>query len=227
MAFCSTCGTQLNESAKFCGKCGNPAAQTPPSEPVCPACGAKLEAGNRFCANCGTPAVPAEPHTAALLTVQSPQQAAYQPPPADGTASADDAVLFKYTLMNTYFTSRDVNGKIILASEMFKKPTSASVYEVAGAVIGGIAGGLTAMQWGILVQLYATRIRFTRLSPLLKPTDYRIELSGAAIASVTQADAFLDKSITIHLRSGEQYVIEAPKKHRERVVSLLNGMITR
>jgi hypothetical protein len=227
--FCSNCGTQLTDKAQFCANCGTKLgiAEAPvPLDPVCASCGEELVPGNRFCIKCGTPTVPAESQTA-----YSPQQGAYQPPPpitARGISAGDtNEVLLKYTLMNPYFSSRDVNGKVILADDMFKKPKSATAYEVAGAVLGGVMGGLTASQFGILVQLYKNRICFTRLTPLLKPTDSRLEINGSAIASTTQADSFMNKSITINLRSGEQYSIEAPKKHRERVVSLLNGMITR
>ncbi|MDR0322318.1 MAG: zinc ribbon domain-containing protein [Treponema sp.] len=58
MAFCDQCGEQLNEGAKFCGKCGaQVGAVTPgqntPTASSCNQCGAPLEAGEGFCANCG------------------------------------------------------------------------------------------------------------------------------------------------------------------------------
>ncbi|MDR0322317.1 MAG: zinc ribbon domain-containing protein [Treponema sp.] len=58
MAFCDQCGEQLNEGAKFCGKCGTQVGdvtpeQNTPTASSCNQCGAPLEEGEAFCANCG------------------------------------------------------------------------------------------------------------------------------------------------------------------------------
>jgi RNA polymerase subunit RPABC4/transcription elongation factor Spt4 len=64
MAFCSNCGTKLDDGAKFCPSCGTPAggvasvAPKPVSEKVgnirkCPACGAEVPAMAAVCSECG------------------------------------------------------------------------------------------------------------------------------------------------------------------------------
>ena len=51
--FCSKCGKELADDAKFCSKCGNPVKVQKAN--VCSACGAELEEGTKFCSKCGTP----------------------------------------------------------------------------------------------------------------------------------------------------------------------------
>lgn len=66
MAFCSKCGTQLQDGAQFCPSCGTPAggvvpaasAPPPATEKVggirkCPACGAEVSAMTAVCSECG------------------------------------------------------------------------------------------------------------------------------------------------------------------------------
>jgi predicted amidophosphoribosyltransferase len=66
MAFCSNCGTQLQDGAKFCASCGTPAggavpaasAPPPAAEKVgnvrkCPSCGAEVPAMTAVCPSCG------------------------------------------------------------------------------------------------------------------------------------------------------------------------------
>jgi RNA polymerase subunit RPABC4/transcription elongation factor Spt4 len=62
MAFCASCGTQLNEGAKFCPSCGTPAGGVAPATPAaekvgnirkCPACGAEVPAMSAICSACG------------------------------------------------------------------------------------------------------------------------------------------------------------------------------
>ena len=73
MAFCEQCGNKINDTAKFCDKCGTPVAsgQTEAQAEIpqasvstaCAQCGAPLEEGEMFCANCGAKvgAVPQSP----------------------------------------------------------------------------------------------------------------------------------------------------------------------
>jgi DNA-directed RNA polymerase subunit RPC12/RpoP len=64
MAFCSNCGTKMEDGVKFCSSCGtpvggaSPAAVKPASEKVgnirkCPACGAEVPAMTALCPDCG------------------------------------------------------------------------------------------------------------------------------------------------------------------------------
>lgn len=48
--FCSSCGKQINDGAKFCEHCG--AAQKPATA-VCSNCGKQINYGARFCEHCG------------------------------------------------------------------------------------------------------------------------------------------------------------------------------
>ncbi len=51
--FCSRCGKELADDARFCSKCGHPVKVQKAN--VCTACGAELEEGTNFCRKCGTP----------------------------------------------------------------------------------------------------------------------------------------------------------------------------
>lgn len=52
---CKNCGTELPDTVKFCGKCGNSVIEEEKNENLfCPQCGASLELGARFCGKCGT-----------------------------------------------------------------------------------------------------------------------------------------------------------------------------
>lgn len=54
---CPKCKNQLNDNAKFCGKCGTKieqAAPQPAAENACVKCGNPLKPGAKFCGKCGT-----------------------------------------------------------------------------------------------------------------------------------------------------------------------------
>ena len=62
---CTRCGTTFKQGARFCPKCGSPAATPPvadislsPQERQCPRCHAAFRPGARFCPACGLPAQP-------------------------------------------------------------------------------------------------------------------------------------------------------------------------
>ena len=74
MPYCKNCGADMSPGAKFCYKCGMPAAAEPapaaepvspePAAPVvtelcCPECGAPYEPGMKFCDECGAALPPA------------------------------------------------------------------------------------------------------------------------------------------------------------------------
>lgn len=59
--FCSKCGNELAEGAKFCSSCGQPVgvADTAQSASFCPQCGSTVEPGQTFCGKCGYRLTPA------------------------------------------------------------------------------------------------------------------------------------------------------------------------
>lgn len=52
MVPCPKCGTQNQNTAKFCSNCGGPMAVAPATTP-CPKCGKPVPAGSKFCNDCG------------------------------------------------------------------------------------------------------------------------------------------------------------------------------
>lgn len=71
MAYCSNCGNELKQGAKFCDKCGTQ-VKTPHQEPhvsggtACPSCGSLIPLGNVVCPKCGNP-LNQDTHTAAIV----------------------------------------------------------------------------------------------------------------------------------------------------------------
>ena len=57
MKFCEQCGTQLEDSAKYCSACGYPCNSVEVSETIrsCRNCGAILQDEDRYCPECGKP----------------------------------------------------------------------------------------------------------------------------------------------------------------------------
>lgn len=51
--FCSECGTQIRDDARFCPNCGKAAVQPAPQQPKCAYCGAELKETSKFCPKCG------------------------------------------------------------------------------------------------------------------------------------------------------------------------------
>lgn len=73
MAYCSNCGNELKESAKFCDKCGTQLkTSTSHQHPnvsggtACPRCGSLIPFGNLVCPKCGNP-LNQDKHTAAIV----------------------------------------------------------------------------------------------------------------------------------------------------------------
>jgi len=59
MALCTSCGSEVDESASFCTSCGqrmstsNAGATITVTRPICSSCGAQVDSGSVFCTNCG------------------------------------------------------------------------------------------------------------------------------------------------------------------------------
>ena len=61
MAFCTNCGNELNDTAKFCNKCGTQTVETVDAKDVknenevkkCPACGELIPTYTVICPSCG------------------------------------------------------------------------------------------------------------------------------------------------------------------------------
>lgn len=74
MSFCSNCGAEVKENAKFCDKCGTALnannqqinTQNTTSGITCPKCGSIIPLGNTTCLNCGMP-LNQESNTAAII----------------------------------------------------------------------------------------------------------------------------------------------------------------
>nr|WP_295000647.1 zinc-ribbon domain-containing protein [uncultured Methanobrevibacter sp.] len=75
MSFCSNCGKEVKDSAKFCPACGASMAgdstssnsqNTQVSGTPCPNCGSIVPFGNVACTNCGSMLNP-DKHTAAIV----------------------------------------------------------------------------------------------------------------------------------------------------------------
>ena len=51
--FCSECGTQIRDGARFCPNCGNETERPASQSPKCAYCGAQLKETSKFCPKCG------------------------------------------------------------------------------------------------------------------------------------------------------------------------------
>lgn len=49
--FCGRCGAEINETAKFCGYCGEKIISN--TNNICRKCGVELDENDKFCTNCG------------------------------------------------------------------------------------------------------------------------------------------------------------------------------
>ena len=75
--FCSECGAELRDGAKFCLKCGKAVVQQVPQAPMCVYCGAQLKSTSRFCLKCGRPVASQASQPAA--SIAQPVQQVAQP----------------------------------------------------------------------------------------------------------------------------------------------------
>jgi len=109
MSVCSSCGSEVSGSSKFCTVCGKPVTMAP-AAPVatafCTSCGANLPAGIRFCTGCGdsvttntpaavaaaaakpAPAISPAPPAAAAPRPEPPQSSTFEQAPAPAVAPA-------------------------------------------------------------------------------------------------------------------------------------------
>lgn len=85
---CASCGTENDDSAKFCRNCGSTGMESP-SLPVvasiaCPACGAPCKAQARFCLKCGARLASESSPAAAdlVMNARTAESIAVRPPPA-------------------------------------------------------------------------------------------------------------------------------------------------
>lgn len=80
MAVCSSCGSEVSGSSKFCTACGKPitAAPTATASASCAACGSNLQPSTRFCTACGA-AVAAPADIAAAPPVPIPEATLPEP----------------------------------------------------------------------------------------------------------------------------------------------------
>ncbi|HEY2114398.1 MAG TPA: zinc ribbon domain-containing protein [Candidatus Angelobacter sp.] len=92
MALCTSCGSEVDESASFCTSCGqrmpssNQAATITVTRPICSSCGAQVASGSVFCTNCGQPT-----SGSGAVTAAPPPSVVSQTPRAIESASAEPA----------------------------------------------------------------------------------------------------------------------------------------
>jgi len=107
MALCTSCGSEVDESASFCTSCGqrmstsNAGATITVTRPICSSCGAQVDSGSVFCTNCGhrmaQPSVmeetaPAQAEPAPVAATAPPLTTAAAPTPASPSTSSSSAV---------------------------------------------------------------------------------------------------------------------------------------
>jgi len=121
---------------------------------------------------------------------------------------------------DTNFKYFDANRQNISADKLFNRSKGAIIAQ--DLLIGPSTQG-----FAVKAEIYNDKICFKRLSMggLGKPTGDIFEINGGEIASVQMSNNFLDKSITIVMRSGASLNFSAPKKHLERITQIVNGMI--
>lgn len=85
---CASCGTENDDSAKFCRNCGSTGMESPSlpqmASVACPACGAPCKAQARFCLKCGARLAGESSPAAAdlVMSARTAEPIAVRPPPA-------------------------------------------------------------------------------------------------------------------------------------------------
>jgi class 3 adenylate cyclase/tetratricopeptide (TPR) repeat protein len=128
---CPTCGSENEDSARFCGDCGAPLALT------CPNCGASAFGGKRFCQQCG--AALGSPTGAAAAEPTAPA-----PPPAERRLiSALFADLVGFTSISETKDAEEVRDLLVRFADVAR-----AVVERYGGVVDNFIGDAVFAVWG-------------------------------------------------------------------------------
>jgi class 3 adenylate cyclase/tetratricopeptide (TPR) repeat protein len=126
---CPSCGSENEDSARFCGDCGSPLAFT------CPNCGAAASAAKRFCQQCGSPL------GAAVAAAESQVPA---PPPAERRLlSALFADLVGFTSISEARDAEEVRDLLVRFADVAR-----SVVQRYGGVVDNFIGDAVFAVWG-------------------------------------------------------------------------------
>jgi hypothetical protein len=183
----------------------------------CSNCGTKLGDGAKFCTNCGAKA---DSGPAVSVGTGVTDQT-----PAGGEIAGDSQVLKEYNLYSTGIHILDANGDLILTDKAFKKSD-------AGNIIAGVLLGISAVNvtndFSIKVQILKTKICFTRLSLLLRPTESKIEINISGITSVEKTNTFTFKDkteITVRTVSQGTFIFQVLAKNRDERDEYVNLLL--
>ncbi|MGB9112561.1 MAG: zinc-ribbon domain-containing protein, partial [Acidimicrobiales bacterium] len=129
---CPSCGSENEDSARFCGDCGGPLALT------CPNCGATASAGKRFCQQCGAP-LGSTSASFAASEVRAPA-----PPPSERRLiSALFADLVGFTSISETRDAEEVRDLLVRFADVAR-----AVVQRYGGVIDNFIGDAVFAVWG-------------------------------------------------------------------------------
>jgi len=194
--FCSQCGKEVSDNARFCGHCG---------------------------AKTGEPDTAVQTAVNPPPLQYAPQQRQYSI--AEGSGS-NSSLLLHYTLMtgfaDTNFKYFDANRQNITADKLFNRSKGAII--ARDLLIGPLNSQGFAVKAEIYNDKIC--FKRLSMGGLGKPTADIFEINGGEIASIEMSNKFMDKSITIVMHSGASLNFSVPKKHLERITQIVNGMIS-
>lgn len=203
--FCTQCGKEVPNDARFCGFCGH--AMVPP-KPVCPACGCELTEQTAFCTHCGarTNVQPASPPP------QDPSQAWEQPPQWQQHTQEQEEFL---RWQQTYAQRTNWSGEKLKSIEnvswlsgnksekkiVFTNKASGSLYIYRDRVELELAYGSSNWIYALgLVGMAISRSRAKKAPPVIFPMDQIASVQGS-----TDKSTFKARSIVLQMKSGEAH----------------------
>jgi len=179
----------------------------------CVKCGSEIGEEAQFCPKCGTAQNQIEEFNTAF------------------TRTADEIIL-TFNINNNYFNIINTDGKRISANKIFQKSGAtpwvlATTLGLAFGLVGSVAAGVSS-NWQIRFQLFKTKICFTRLNTLLKPTQsiFAINLNEIKSVAKTRTYTIMDKTeITLVTTLFGNVVFSVPGNMRDITVNLLLELI--
>ena len=185
----------------------------------CAQCGTNLADTNKFCPKCGTRVVGINSNNNVINNdtinnSETPTQPVQPPPPQPMENQEDNAVLLEYKIVSRNFRVTDVNGKVIFADKAFS----------SGSFVTAVLLG--PGDFYIKIMLFKSKIVFTKLNMLYKPTEYIIEIFFNEISSIKAQTLNLlvvkTTEIIIGTNSRGSFTFEVSKKHKDETINLLH-----